>query len=649
MNWLRRFREAFRRAWADTFPNPPEVRAENRVLREILGGMSQDETSYLDRYMEMADEWVEARMMAGAGPGMTATKLREEAGNALVRIRERAVGIRPKESQPVSAQGAFGDIELALQNVEWRREINLSWLEFSRWGIQQIILISRLYYIKNPLIQRGINVAAHYVFGRGVEISSPDEAANEVLKEFVSRNERVLGQAALGDLQRRLYYDGQIFFALFADKVDKGLTTVRTIDATEIQEILCNPDDADEPQMYRRQWVQRQYDSIAGVVQTTTAKEEWYPALGYDPDDKPPEMAGKRVNWESPAIHMKGGTGVSKWHFDTPRVYAALDWSKAAKKFLEACATVKQALAQIALHITSKGGQQALEGIKQQLQTTVGPNASLWDTNPTPVNASIFASGPGTTLEAFKTSGAGGDPEEVRRFIHMVAMALDLPEHFFADVTTGALATAQTLDRPTELAFQEKQERWREVLVRIAKYALDVDKGAPSGKLREREAVGKLTVTEARRVPSPNHGRAWMYEAKQTPKKNEVLVTVSFPAIREGDLPAMIKAWVEAGTLDNKVGQIVGIDEKVMVRGLLQLLGVENADDLVEEMYPDGEYDPDRTKVDLPDPLPTRGQPQPGGEPQAPPGTPVRTMKPGEAARRLVEALERHGRPNGAA
>lgn len=607
--------------------SPPDLTSENRYLKDALNALvvrNFEEQAKADA-RERIGELIEARAMAGAGPWQQASAGQVAEANRVINV---ALGLR--ESNPIISQGAYGDIELALQNVEWRREINLSWLEFSRWGIQQIILISRLYYIKNPLIQRGINVAAHYVFGRGVEVSSPDEDANDVLKEFLTRNERVMGQAALGDLQRRLYYDGQIFFVLFADKADKGATTIRTIDATEIQEILCNPDDADEPQLYRRQWVQRPYDSVAGMVQTSVPKEEWYPALGYDPKEKPLKLADKTVNWDSPVIHMKGGTGVSKWHFDTPRVYAALDWAKAAKKFLEACATVKQALAQISMQITTKGGQQALEGIKQQLQTTVGPNSSLWDQNPTPVNASIFASGPGTTLAAFKTQGAGGDPEEVRRFIHMVAMALDLPEHFFADVTTGALATAQTLDRPTELAFQEKQERWREVLVRIATYVLMVNKGAPSGKLRERETKCKLTITESRRTLSRD-GRRMVYEASPKPKADTVEVRVSFPAIREGDLPALITATIESMTLGNKVGQIVGIDEREGIRRLFELLGIETGDEIIQEMYPDKEYNPDRTEVPIAEPLPQKGEPLPGGL-QPEPGTPVRTPKSNGAA-----------------
>jgi hypothetical protein len=127
--------------------------------------------------------------------------------------------------------------------------------------------------------------------------------------------------------------------------------------------------------------------------------------------------------------------------------------------------------------ITTKGGQQAIEGLKQQLATTVGPSAALWDTNPTPVNASTFVSGPGTELQFMNQSGKGGDPEEVRQFKLMSTMCVGVPETFLSDVSTGNLATATTLDRPTELVFLERQEAWREDLVVISKYVLGISAG----------------------------------------------------------------------------------------------------------------------------------------------------------------------------
>ena len=633
MRWLRsvlrrlavRFDPSVRRAFEDQ----QGVKIASRALDDALAREAHRRIDFL----EMLSELSEAAHMAGVGPWRaSAAVIRQSqqiihAGLEALNAPPGKFDVALRETQtPLTAQGAFGDIELALSNVEWRREINLSWLEFSRWGIQQIILISRLYYIKNPLIQRGINIASYYVFGRGVEVTSDDDGANDTLREFFDRNQKTLGQKALAGLEKRLYMDGQVFFAFFADTVDKGQVNVRTFDATEIQDIITDPDDTDSPRYYHRQWTARNFNDKSGMV-ATEQKAQWYPALNYNPTgaDRLMTIKDEPVIWDTPVLHMKGGTGVAKWHFDVPRVYAALDWAKSAKNFLEACLTVKKALAQISMTLTTKGGQQALEGAKQQLQTNVNsqPGNSLWDTNPTAVNASIFASGPGTTLAPFNTKGAGGDPEEVRQFKLMVCMVLDIPETFLADMNTSNLATAQTLDRPTELGFLAKQEAWRETLVEISKYVLGVSKGAPSGKfaasLRNRNvSLERIRIFEAKRAVKPNKALVYANEAKD-PTSTDINVRVNFPAIREGDMPAIVKAITEAMTLDNKGGQIVGIDEKVGVRLLLEQLGIDNPDELLDEMYPDSEYDPDRTKEPEPAPI-MKALPNPGGQPQNPDG-----------------------------
>src|SRR6185369_3187941 len=199
-----------------------------------------------------------------------------------------------------------------------------------------------------------------------------------------------------------------------------------------------------------------------------------------------PQINQYPVEWDHPVLHRRCGS-VSKWLFGCPLAHAALDWAKSGKKFLEACLTVKLSLASIAMTLTTKGGQQALEGMKQQLQTqvTTGSGSGVWDTNPPPTAGSIFGSGPGTTLEAFNQKGGGGDPKEVQEYRNMVACVLGIPPTFLADLETANLATATTLDRPTELNFLEKQEAWREDLMTIAMYVLRVSGGATSGKLRE--------------------------------------------------------------------------------------------------------------------------------------------------------------------
>lgn len=589
---------------------PPDQTATIRALTKVLATVNPAmEKSMRERWLlEDAVEWQEARNFSGTGPWLTADGRKAIAENASGKELSKL-----RESNPLLSQGAFGDIELALQNVEWRREINLSWLEFSRWGIQQIILISRLYYIKNPIIRRLIDVASVYVFGRGFEVSSPDADANDVLKEFFDRNKKALGQVAMADLERRKFYDGNLFFGFFTDAAATGLTTVRMIDATEIMDIITDPDDTDQPWYYRRVWVARTFDVETGQI-STLGQECYHPALNFDPVEKPKTINQKPVMWDVPIYHRKCG-GVAKWNFGCPMIYPAIDWAKAARRFLEACATVKQALATFAMTVQTKGGQQAIEGLKQQLSTTVGPEAAIWDTNPTPVNASTFVSGPGTELQFLNQTGKGGDPEEVRRFLLMCCMVVGVPETFLSDVSTGNLATATTLDRPTELVFLEKQEAWREDLTIIAQYVLSVSKGAAKGKLKEALdrrglKVSEIEIREAARVMGTD-GRM-KYRAAKTRNPKQIDVMVTFPAIREGDMNLIVSAIATAMTLNNKGGQIIGIDEKQGVLLLFRTIGVEDAEAIVEEMYPEGEYDPDRTKEELAAPI-MPAQPSPAG------------------------------------
>jgi hypothetical protein len=103
-------------------------------------------------------------------------------------------------------------------------------------------------------------------------------------------------------------------------------------------------------------------------------------------------------------------------------------------------------------------------------------------------------------------------------------------------------------------------------------------------------------------------------------------------------MPALVTATAMAMTLGNKGGQIIGIDEKQGVLQLFRLLGVEDAEEIVEDMYPEDEYDPDRTKEPEAAPI-LPAQPAPAGTIQtnvqgetntAPPG---QTSAPGQTSK----------------
>jgi hypothetical protein len=548
-------------------------------------------------------ELYEMSMMRGTGPWRMpeADRLRNDPKSTPLQLGE--------STSPFVAQGAYGDTELMLQNIDWRRETNLSWLEFTRWGIQQVILIARLRAVKDPMLNRGINICAQYVFSGDVEITSDDPDAADILKDWRDRNKRTLGHAALADQERLKYTDGNIFWVCFTDEADTGEVNVRTLDALEILDIVCDPDDSSVPWFYRREWIAKVLNPTDGTLQVKATKA-WYPALNFNPEDYPEIFAGDRpevwngvpILWTARVYHRKCSI-VPTWHFGLPQIYPMLGMAKAVQRFLEDCMTINNSLAQFSLLLTTKGGQQALQGAKTQLSTTVGPNASLWDQNPTAVAGAIFAGGPGTELKAFETKGAGFDPGKVREYKLQVAMGFGLPESWFADMETSSLATAESLDRCTELNFREKQEIWDEDICALGDYQLRVSLGAPSGKLREAKAKKAITA----------------------PPKTKT----KFPAIVEADIPQQVGAVVNAMTLGNTQGQVIGIDEKAGVSQLYTLLGIDAAE-LIEDQYPEtgpDAYDPVRKDEQ---------EPEPGTEPGAPGAPPVKPT-----AKAVKEAMAR--------
>ena len=597
---------------------------ENRILDGQLSERANIEAREMAEARQFLSEMVEAQSMCGSGPWQPGDI--DALAHASPVLRE---ALHLQEAGPVGGAaplGAYGMYELLLQTVGWQREINYSRLEFSRWGIQQIILICRLYYLKNPIPRRLVDVIAQYVFARGFDITTDDEDANDAIKDFMWRNAKVFGHVALTAQQRSKTTDGNLFWVMFTDK-GTGEMDVRLIDATEIQEIWTDPDDSDVPQYYQRKWVQRVQDAATGTT-STQAMTAWYPAVGFEPTDRPPTIQGYEVRWDSPVYHRKVGT-VGKWLFGCPPMYPMVDWAKESRHFLEVCMDVRQALSQISAQVTTKGGQQAIEGWKQQTQTQVGPGSPAYDTNPEAVAGSTLVKGPGTDYKPVVVQGATFSPDDVRWYVIMCCMCLGMPPTFIGDMQTSNLATATSLDRPTETVFLSIQEEWVEDLTVIVSYMLAKSISAPGGKLMESHRGVRVVSAERQIRETIGGSRYWGFrEAAKTKAKAQpdIEVRVQFPAIREGDIGVLIKAGVEAMTLDNKGGEVVGVDERAGAQWLMETLGFENSAELIDKMYPltgANKYEPNRALQKLSAPIP-KLQDQPGG---TPPPTPAQAQK----------------------
>lgn len=478
--------------------------------------------------------------------------------------RETIAGLKEQIVQKDAQFGLLAErlasLEFALEDAGWRALSFGSDLEFSRDGLRRIADIARIMFIKNPLIKRGVTVQSHYVFGQGVNIHSDDKDINAVISRWEedARNKAELtGHQSRVETEQALMVEGNIFFVLFTDRVT-GTVLVRSIPFDEVAEIITDPDDAKTPWFYKRVWNERTFDRKTGLGEATTTKTAYYPSWRYQPKAKPKTINKYPVMWDAPVYHVRVG-GLRDMRFGVSEVYAAIDWARAYKDFLEDWATLTRALSRYAYKMTTKGGAKGVAAIKQRLGTTIGSGSAI-ERNPAPTVGATAVMGEGNELEPMRIGGANVTAEDGRRLLLMVAAGLNLPETFFGDVSVGTLATAKSLDRPTELLMRNRQTMWADVYSDLVNYVIYQAAVAPQGPLR-----GKVEA-EADEDGTP----------RLLVGKKPLKVNVDFPPLLEHDVNTTVDAITKAAA---KVP-----DKKLIARLLLNALGVDDVDALLEDM-----------------------------------------------------------------
>lgn len=478
-------------------------------------------------------------------------------------------------------QESLTRLEQTLYDESWRRLSMEADQEFSRPGLNEIIKLSRLMKLKNPVIGRGVSVQRLYVWAQGVSITARNEQINEVVQSFLDdeRNRAELtSHQARGEKEEALQTDGNLFFCFFVNQ-QTGRVRVRTIPPEEVAEIICNPEDRREPWFYKRSWSQAKLD---GTQETKTA---YYPDWRYLPKSRTSPQ-GWNVMWDKPVYHVAVNR-MGRWGI--PEVYAALDWALAYKSFLENLASVWQALARWAMKLTVKGAKSGIAAAKAKLSTTLTGNSG--ETNPPPLAGSTFIAGEGTDLQPFKTSGATMNADDGRRLFLMAAAVMGYPETFYGDASVGSLATSKSLDRPTELKVTDRQMLHTDILRDILNYAVLWAVAAPQGALR---SLGRV-VKEA-------DGDQWVLRAVWN-ENVESDIDITFPPIVETDVPSQIGALVDATTLKGQAPAGT-INLRTFTQRAATMLGIQNVDQLIASLkpFPDEAEQPDPVFAQTPTP-----------------------------------------------
>lgn len=461
-------------------------------------------------------------------------------------------------------------LEQQMYEPGWQRMTADGEQEFSRDGLRQITAVCRIMAIKNPLIKRGLSLRQSYIWGQGVEITARDPKINDVIQRFLDDNVSTFsGAQARTKLDRAIHTDGNVFIALFTQPL-AGRVQVRSIPWDEMTKVITNPEDKQEPWYYRREWWSETVDPRSGGV-VTSRQSRYYPALGYQPRVRPRTLnyaiygdgGDIQVQWDAPVCHIKVNENLhDEWGI--PDVYTAVDWALAYKDFLTDWATLVKSLSRFAWRLTAPGSKQAQARAKLSMAPGIDPvTGEFRHTGATALQS------PGQTLEAIPKSGATIDSESGRPLAAMVAAALDLPVTMLLGDpgVTGARATAETLDTPTERAMDARRAIWSEAINAILQYVVAQSVKAPEGLLR-----GKITRDEYDQEKITLWG------------KRDTTIDISWPDLDEVDVEKIVKSIVEA----DGTGHIPPL---VIARLLLEALGVSDVDQILEKLTgPDGEF-----------------------------------------------------------
>lgn len=467
--------------------------------------------------------------------------------NEYINIRERLIELEAAldRDQWVPLGGFDGDHEL------------------SRDAIGRISELARLNFLKNPLIKRGVNIMTYYVFGRGVSISAKDDTINDVIDAFVNdlSNQAELTSAIARKAQdRELTVDGNLFFTLFVHP-STGSVRIATIPLTEITGVIRDPQNRRRTMYYKRQWAQ----SVTDLETGNTKTEERIVYYRDIRNNDPRSMIGRDpVDPESVIYHVKVG-GFSDWAFGVSDVYAAIDWARAYKGFLEDFAKIIKSLARFAWRQKVTGGAQGVQAAKARLNSTFGRETGGAESNPSPVAGAVAIEAGNTQLDPIKTAGSTTDASAGKELRLMAGIAMNLPDHIASgDMAQGTLATAKSLDRPTEFVFTDRQELWVGIFRTILDFVIYNAVAAPNGALR---GLGAIVTNE------------YNEQVVSFPEEVDTTLLIDFPPILEQDTLQAIQALAAAAPMLN--------DPRLLAREALIRLGLDDVDKLVDGMFPE--------------------------------------------------------------
>jgi hypothetical protein len=419
---------------------------------------------------------------------------------------------------------------------------------------QTLIKQSRAMYLTDPVYSFGVKTWTDFGFSQAPSLAAADEGAGEIWAEFwtADRNAPVLGQRKLHKLSDNQVVDGELFFAIFASTLD-GQTTVRTIEPTEIKEILYDPNDKNTPLYYRRDYAGADGSGGSLYYPDWTATDEQLARANLPTDARlaPKVGIGEQAGTDVKVLHVAfreiGGRG---W----PLASTGMDWENVYSGFLKDRAAVAKAAASVVEKVKVKGGQRALDAVRAGIGSSIPGGSDAYERNPPPVAGSVWLENDALQREWMnRPTGAADAEKDGQPLITQVGLSFGLFPHWLGRGEYYRLATATAMEMPVLKSFNRYQNFWASVW----------------------QDMFKIVI-----------GFAEKYGGKSFSDKTATISSNRIITLSQQDIAQAVTAlndMTDRGLIDAGVASEIG---KMLIQAALETMGISGAQEMLQPVQP---------------------------------------------------------------
>lgn len=375
---------------------------------------------------------------------------------------------------------------------------------------RDMVLKAYRYYFGDPVVRRTVDLRTFYTFGSGIprpryrddEDDTSDDAearrGQQVIDALWTDPENkatITGTMAQRQKSLELQAQGNVFLVLFETDTplssrDEPAANLKIADLPEreIVQIVTHPRNRKLPIYYRREFTPLRFSVQSGMYEPGETQILYYRDWQHDAPADGEEFNGQV--WENPppeqiaegrVYHIKVNA-TSDMLFGVSEMHSITRWARALNEFMTARTSVVQAIAQMAMQLKVRGNQrsvQQMQGRLQELHTLArkvdGTAEGLGMERATGAATRVGVTNESADLQPMiPDTNAQSAMTDVQTIKGQVAAGSGIPVHHLGDVGSANLASSVSMDGPLLRMIRADQQVWKDVHTDLNRYALRI-------------------------------------------------------------------------------------------------------------------------------------------------------------------------------